>query len=547
MAMLRSSQYWDQRAIDRSKAIDAHLDKSSAKLARIYNDAARRVQADIETIYDNYSRDTGIDVAKLKELIPVAESKKTIDGVRRVNPDYFRPNYDARITRLEQIKLNMYTKVKQIYGSEVKLNTLSHAATIKQNRARTAYDIEQGTRTPLGGAFSQLNTRRLDQMLRATWDGQNYSQRIWHNTDKLARDISERIPAGLLAGQSSARLSREIRERFGVGKYEADRLIRTETTYFENQSELTLYDELGVDKYVYVATLDSRTSFVCGELDGQIFDVKKAVVGENYPPMHPNCRSKVRAYLGADFEPTKRRVRNEDRQNADSEPSRIVDYKTYDQWSKEQVKPTLAAAPTIPAANVNPSTTKQAKNLGVEQGDPMSYEEALEGSNPNYDPQSSQWSNNCQRTVPTYEMRRRGFDMTSLPYDPKVNIASRLAIKKMWGKPDFDYQGYSLSNSGRIVNKSASHFVKALKAQPIGARLQVLFKYSRRRTGHTMIMERVEISDKYPHGLRFIDPQSGKDGGSYSLKGKSQFSFIRIDNATIDQSMLGSIMKKRGS
>ncbi len=40
-----------------------------------------------------------------------------------------------------------------------------------------------------------------------------------------------------------------------------------------------------------MATLDSRTSLACRELDGKDFAVAEARAGVNYPPMHPRCRS----------------------------------------------------------------------------------------------------------------------------------------------------------------------------------------------------------------------------------------------------------------
>jgi len=71
------------------------------------------------------------------------------------------------------------------------------------------------------------------------------------------------------------------------------------------------YEEMDVDKYVFLATLDTRTSEICQELDNQAFELKKREVRVNYPPMHPNCRSKTRAYMGEDVEATlKRRARN---------------------------------------------------------------------------------------------------------------------------------------------------------------------------------------------------------------------------------------------
>ena len=53
---------------------------------------------------------------------------------------------------------------------------------------------------------------------------------------------------------------------------------------------LSIYKEDGVEKYQILATLDNRTCDICGELDGQVYWVKKAKIGVNYPPFHQNCR-----------------------------------------------------------------------------------------------------------------------------------------------------------------------------------------------------------------------------------------------------------------
>ena len=69
------------------------------------------------------------------------------------------------------------------------------------------------------------------------------------------------------------------------------RLVRTESNYCTNQAELRGYAAAGIEKYEYSALEDNRTSDICKALDGKVFDIKDAVVGVNYPPMHPFCRS----------------------------------------------------------------------------------------------------------------------------------------------------------------------------------------------------------------------------------------------------------------
>ena len=52
------------------------------------------------------------------------------------------------------------------------------------------------------------------------------------------------------------------------------------------QASQKAYDELDIDKYKILATLDKRTSEICQKLDGEVFNVKDAVIGVNMPPFH---------------------------------------------------------------------------------------------------------------------------------------------------------------------------------------------------------------------------------------------------------------------
>ena len=71
------------------------------------------------------------------------------------------------------------------------------------------------------------------------------------------------------------------------------------------------YKECGVKKYRYLATLDSRTCPICGNLDGKVFAVSEMKIGVNCPPMHPECRcTTVAAIEGQALEGKERRARD---------------------------------------------------------------------------------------------------------------------------------------------------------------------------------------------------------------------------------------------
>ncbi len=78
-----------------------------------------------------------------------------------------------------------------------------------------------------------------------------------------------------------------------------------------NNIEIRNYKECGIEKYVYIATLDLRTCPICRELDDKIFEVKKAKRGVNLPPLHDGCRCTTYAYMGKEwYEGIKRKARD---------------------------------------------------------------------------------------------------------------------------------------------------------------------------------------------------------------------------------------------
>ena len=75
-----------------------------------------------------------------------------------------------------------------------------------------------------------------------------------------------------------------------MSKYHATTLVHTETAHIHAQSDMKAYEDLGIEEYKYLATLDYRTCETCQPLDGQVFKRSEAVEDVNYPPIHPRCR-----------------------------------------------------------------------------------------------------------------------------------------------------------------------------------------------------------------------------------------------------------------
>ena len=322
---MSNATYWQKRAVQRLTEAEKYSETQLKEIYKIYNEAGKDIDKMIADVYRNYSKTTGLDKETLKMLLSKSETDKfwkTLEG--KGLKEYVHNNYKSRITRLEQLKGQMYERVKEVAQKETTIGTNMYTNVMRNGYNNTIYDTVKGIGKEL--PFNQLDHRTISQVLDTRWSGKNYSERIWTNTDTLSDKLSDILSRGVITGASQSKMSKDIRDAFGVGKYYADRLVRTETNHFHNQAEYKAYEEMGVEEYVFLATLDSRTSEICQEHDGKRFKMSDKEEGYNFPPLHPNCRSTVIAWLGEEFMPTHRRAGNE-----------IIEYTTYKEYDKNNL------------------------------------------------------------------------------------------------------------------------------------------------------------------------------------------------------------------
>jgi SPP1 gp7 family putative phage head morphogenesis protein len=333
---------------------EKHSEAYIYRIKKIYEQAYRNVNREINRVYWNYYKDTGVDIDKLKELLTRSETEKLWEQMKKQGLDRFiKNNYKSRISRLEQIQAQIYAKAKLIYPKEELEQTMCYEGVINNSYYKAVYDTQMGTGYDF--AFNKIDKNLVSSILNEKWSGKNYSQRIWKNTDILAESVSQLVGGALLSGQSIQKTTREIKERFRVSKYYAERLVRTETNHFNNEADALAYEEMGVDQYVFVATLDDRTSPMCQSHDNKKYKYKDREVGVNYPPLHPNCRSTTRGYLGEEAEANlQRRARN-----PKTGRTELIGNISYEEWAKNNG---LAPKMTVKGDNKEPNLKKDPKN-----------------------------------------------------------------------------------------------------------------------------------------------------------------------------------------
>ena len=322
--MARAQEYWDERALERLTLIERNSSQYFDQVAKLYTNAKLQIYADIEKILAKYVKDAGLGIEEARDLLTIRESQDFLDSLRKQlatveDPQIRRqllnqlnaPAYRARISRLQAVEASIDTRIKTIAPQESAILKDSLISTADLSYYRTMYNYQRGT--GLGFSFDSLSEDALQHTLDENWSGQDFSKRIWNNTDVVAARVKDIIQQNVMTGRSwrrcQADLTGYVDTKNAGALYAAERLLRTETNYIHNEITATAHKAMGVKKYRFLATLDSRTSPICQKHDGNIdpdtgkeYTYEKKKVGVNFPPLHPFCRSVINARLDPDIE-----------------------------------------------------------------------------------------------------------------------------------------------------------------------------------------------------------------------------------------------------
>ena len=320
-------------------------EKQADQFDKVYQEAKTYLDKEINKIFDKFQRDYGLsqvdarqvlknmkDKKDLNELRKVLEARPNDPNIQRLLADLDSPAYSFRMKRLERLSDDLDRMRESIYHSEKTGSDAFYSDLMKDSYYKATFDLQQ--QTGLAYSFSGLPETEIKRLRGLKWTGEGYSDRIWENTGALASSVKDELLVSLMTGRSVRDTSQAIAERFEVGQNKARRLVRTESAFFHNQMELLSYEEADIEKYIFVAVLDKRTSRMCQKHDNVVYRVDEAVVGFNYPPMHPWCRSTTVAYdEDADYSKLKRRARNPVTGKVEYVPADM----TYKEWYSKYV------------------------------------------------------------------------------------------------------------------------------------------------------------------------------------------------------------------
>jgi SPP1 gp7 family putative phage head morphogenesis protein len=193
----------------------------------------------------------------------------------------------------------------------------------------TARDSYRTQGASMGYSFSQPNIRQADAMAKRVLD----TRFTGNLTKRHTAMVKEQLVGGIMSGKSVNDMAKQINADTGNAIWEAKRLVRTELTNASAQGQHRAFEDAGFTHYKFYAALDERTCPTCGELHGQVFRLDEAETGENFPPIHPNCRCTILPAEVEDDGTAKDDAK--DKTEDDGIDKVLSGEQTFEEWQKE--------------------------------------------------------------------------------------------------------------------------------------------------------------------------------------------------------------------
>ena len=300
--------YWEKRQTELMKRLEKGTENTIKGLIESYEQATKNINKEISKIYKNYSKSDVLDKKVLNQLLNKKETDtyrknllttinnniKNEDIKQKMLLKYNSSAYSFRISRYEQLQESIDLELKKLADLEQEITKIRYVDTIKEGYYHNIYNIQKAT--GLGFNFSQIDNRTINLLLNEKWtDNANFSQRIWKNSGKLGNYLRTQLTADTMSGKSIQKIASELSDYMQVGLYNATTLVRTEVNHFANEAEMLSYEELDIEKYRFIATLDNVTCKHCAELDNKVFNLKDRQPRQELPtntserPLYNSC------------------------------------------------------------------------------------------------------------------------------------------------------------------------------------------------------------------------------------------------------------------
>lgn len=332
--------YWEERQTALYKAGELKVNDYFKRLEKAFNQTRRELQKVVESFYWRYAEENTLTYAEAQKRLDkaeIGELKDFIDlvmqNIGKYNQEVNNMSIKARMTRYQALEAQVDAILRQLYAVDYQAEAERIMQEVYEDSYyRTWYNIDQYH--GFHAEFAQIDPHSVDTLLKYPFNGANFSDRLWKQKDHLQSQLMESLTTIMIQGVPPQNLTKDFAKKMKSKKFDAYRLLHTESSFLMSEATHAGYKEDGVEQYQILATLDSKTCGICGKLDGKIFRVDEAVTGKNKPPFHCFCRCTDAAYYpDTPMEGETRVARDPETGETYEVPADM----TYEEWKKSFV------------------------------------------------------------------------------------------------------------------------------------------------------------------------------------------------------------------
>ena len=308
---MNNADYWARRMKIMEDALKDKSYEYVKNLEEQFDIAISDIEKQLRAWYQRFSDNNGgmsySDAQKLLNSEELKEFKWTVEQYIKAGKEHAvngawekeLENASARvhISRLESLKMQLRQQAEILTQESIQAASDASELSYTQSYYHTAFEVQRGL--GVGWTLQALNSNAVQKVLSRPWtaDNQTFTARCWTDKAKLIETVNQEITRMLATGSSPDKAINAITKRFKVSKQNAGRLVMTESAYFSSTAQKDCFNELGVEKYRVVGTLDTKTCGTCGDMDGKVFKMSEFSPGSTAPPFHPWCRCCTAPYF----------------------------------------------------------------------------------------------------------------------------------------------------------------------------------------------------------------------------------------------------------
>lgn len=346
----KSSAYWQKRFSALENAQNQYGQNTFHQIEPAFDKAERQIQAQIEAWYARYASNNGITLAEARKQLSAAELKELQWDVQEyikygqenaMNQQWMKEleNASARfhISRLEALKLRTQQSLEVAFGNELDSLDGMVKRLYQSGYYHTCFEVQKGFN--IGWEIGQIDEKKLQKVISKPWvaDGKTFSDRVWQSKTTMVNELHQQMTRTIIQGKAPDEaiksMTKYLQNKTKNAKYNAGRLVMTEQAFISSAAQKDAFNDLDVEEFEIVATLDSHTSDICREMDGKHFPMKDFQPGVTAPPFHVWCRSTTVPYFDDEWGRSgERAARGED-----GKTYYVPADMTYPEWEKAMV------------------------------------------------------------------------------------------------------------------------------------------------------------------------------------------------------------------